>query len=131
MATKIPSNVSKVAGTRRVVWTLANGDVGAPVEAPDHAFKEIQVKGTFGAGGSVSLEGSLDAGTADGALADGSDRTWATLNDPQGNALTFTSARLERVQESTATIRPNVTAGDGTTALVVTVILKLDGPTAS
>lgn len=127
MAVRTPTIVTKTGSTMRVVWTgLLNTDTGAPVEAPEHTFKEVQVKGTFGAGGSVRIEGSLDAGTADGALADGTDRTWAALNDPQGTALNITAAAIERVQESTATVRPNVTAGDGTTSLTVTMILKTD-----
>ena len=35
------------------------------------------------------------------------------------------------VQESTASVRPNVTAGDGTTSLTVVMILKLTEQTAS
>lgn len=132
MAVRTPSIEFKVGGTIRVVWSgLLNGDTGRPVEAPDHTFKEVQAKGTFGAAGNVAIEGSLDEGTEDGALDDGTDRTWAVLNDVQGNALNATAAKIERIQESTATVRPNVTAGDGTTNLTVTMILKLDGPTGS
>lgn len=88
--------------------SLANGDDGTPVEAsgtfPD---KSIQVLGTFGAGGTIILEGSnLPNNSA-----------WATLNDPQGNALSFTAANLEQVLEQTRWVRPRVTAGDGTTSL--------------
>lgn len=127
MAVRTPTSQHKVGGTIRVVWTgLLNGDTGAPVEAPDHVTKDVQVKGTFGAGGTVVIEGSLDAGTADGALASGADRTWATLNDAQGNALSVTAAKIERVQETCATVRPNVTGGDGTTSLTVTMILKTE-----
>lgn len=102
-----------VGDTMRVTWTpVATGDTGSPVDAPEHLFKEVHVFGTFG-GATCTIEGSLDGGT-----------TWATLNDPQGNALTFTTARLERVQESTARIRPNVAGGAGT--LTVVMILKME-----
>ena len=56
---------------------------------------------------------------------------WAALNDPQGNALNVAAAAIEHVQESTASVRPNVTAGDGTTSLTVVMILKLTEQTAS
>jgi len=112
-----------VGSTYRVTWdplTFAGLDEGSEVDAPDHTFKEIQVFGDFGAGGNVVIEGSLDGGT-----------TWATLNDVQGNALNVSAAKIERVQESTARIRPRVSAGDATTDLTVVMIIKLDGATAS
>lgn len=92
-----------------VTWSgLLNGDTGAPVCLADFPDKSVQVKGTFGAGGSVSMEGSNDGGT-----------TWAALHDPQGNALAQTAASVELIAEHTLLVRPNVTAGDGTTNLVV------------
>lgn len=116
MATRQHTTDNIVGGTIRVTWTgLLNGDDGSPVEAPDHTFKEVQVLGAFGVGGNVRIQGSLDDGT-----------TYAALNDPQGNALNVTAASIERIQESTATVRPLVTAGDGTTSLTVVMILKLD-----
>lgn len=73
--------------------------------------KTVQVTGTFGAGGSVQIEGSNDGGA-----------TWHVLNDPQGTALVFTAAKTEAILENTQLIRPNVTAGDGTTLLNVLLI---------
>ena len=116
MATRQHLTSNLVGGTIRVTWsglTKTTDDVGTPVDAPDHTFKEVQVLGTFGAGGSVRIEGSLDGGT-----------TWAALNDVQGNALNVAAAAIERVQESTARVRPLVTAGDGTTSLTVVMVLK-------
>lgn len=113
MATIQHLTTNIVGDTMRVTWpTMATGDVGSQVDAPEHLFKEVQVLGTFG-GATVTIEGSLDGGT-----------TWATLNDPQGNALTFTSARLERVQESTARVRPSVAAGAA--SVTVVMILKME-----
>ena len=93
-----------------VVWAaLANGDTGSPMEGVDFADRTVQIGGTFGAGGSVTLEGSND-GT-----------TYFALTDPQGNAITKTTAALEVIEEGPRYIRPNVTAGDGTTSLTVTL----------
>lgn len=116
MATVQHTTENIVGSTIRVTWTgLSTTDtVGTPVFAPDHAIKDIQVKGTFGAGGNVNIEGSLDGGT-----------TWATLNDAQGNALAVTGAKIERIQETIASIRPSVSAGDGTTSLTVVMILTM------
>lgn len=117
MATIQHTTANLVGSTARVTWTplTTTNAVGSPVAAPDHAVKEVQVFGTFGAGGTVVLEGSLDGGT-----------TWATLNDVQGNALSFTAARIEKVQETSASVRPSVTAGDVTTSLTVVMILRTD-----
>jgi len=89
-----------------VSWLgLANTDTGVPLDGSNFNDKTVQVTGTFGAGGAVALEGSND-GT-----------NYSVLTDPQGNALTFTAAKIEMVAECPRYIRPNVTGGDGTTAL--------------
>lgn len=92
------------------VWTgLLNGDTGTPVEGVDFADQTVQVGGTFGVGGSVTLEGSND------------NATFFALTDPQGNAITKTGAALEVIEEAPRYVRPNVTAGDGSTSLTVTI----------
>lgn len=95
-----------------VSWSsMANGDDGEPLQNPGSSDRSVQVTGTFGAGGTVVIEGSND-GT-----------TYKTLTDPQGNALSFTAASLEAIQEVTRYVRPRVTAGDGTTSLTVTICM--------
>ena len=98
-----------------VLWeTLTNGDTGGPADETDGmAFmyrKSVQITGTFGSGGTVVIEGS-DDGT-----------NYETLNDLQDGALSITAAGLYEVQEHTRYIRPDVTAGDGTTDLDVTLV---------
>ena len=96
-----------------VTWAgLLNGDTGAPVRMSQYSDKSVQVLGTFGAGGNLRWEGSND-GT-----------NWAVLTDPQGNDLNFATAKIEAVTEAVAWVRPNVTAGDGTTNLTVVALLK-------
>jgi hypothetical protein len=73
----------------------------------------VQVLGTFGAGGNLRVEGSNDGGT-----------TYATLTDPQGNALDFTSAKIEQITEVCELVRARVTAGDVTTSLTVAFLLR-------
>jgi hypothetical protein len=91
-------------------WSgLLNGDDGSPVEGVDFADRTMQVTGTFGTGGSVSLRGSNDG------------VNYVVLTDPQGNAITKTAAGIEVIAEGPRYILPVVTAGDGTTALVVTI----------
>src|SRR5579871_5058282 len=96
--------------SRLATWAaLANGDTGQPLELGDYASKTLSVTGTFGAGGSVTLKGSND-GT-----------NYFALTDPQGNALTFTAAGAKSVTELPRLIRPECTAGDGTTAIVCSI----------
>lgn len=119
MATIQAAVVNIVGGITRYTFapmTQAALDVSTVLEAPDFAHKEVQVFGTFGAGGNVAIEGSLDGGT-----------TWAVVNDVQGNALNVTSAKIEKIQETCARLRASVTAGDGTTSLTVVFVLKSGG----
>jgi hypothetical protein len=96
-----------------VVWTgLLNGDDGSPFSGFDWADASVQITGTFGSGGSINLTGTND-GT-----------NYVVLTDPQGNALTKTSAAIEQISEGVKTFRPLVTAGDGTTSLTVTMYAR-------
>ena len=100
-------------GVSQTIWTgLLNTDTGSPQTGSNLADKSVQVSGTFGAGGSVSIKGSQD------------NVTWFTLTDPQGNALVFTAAGMEQISENPRYMRPEVTAGDGSTSLTVTVIAR-------
>lgn len=96
-----------------IQWTgLLNGDDGGPMQMVDFADRSVQVSGTFGTGGSVSIEGSND-GT-----------NYFVLSNPQGTALTLTAAGIKQVLELPRYLRPRVTAGDGTTNLTVTVCAR-------
>lgn len=104
-----------------VTWAeLANGDTGSSWESWKLADKTMQVFGTFGTGGSVTMQGSNDPRV----ITDPSNAVWFTLTDPQANAITKTSADGEQIQENPRYIRPNVTAGDGTTSLTVILASK-------
>ena len=120
MATVAVTSTNIVGGITRYTatpLTFTGLDVTADaLDAPDFRHKEVQVLGTFGVGGTLLIEGSLDGGT-----------TWATLNDVQGNALSFTSARIEKIQETVAKIRARVSAGDGTTSLTVVFVMVSGG----
>lgn len=109
MAVVAPTVDTLVKGAAHLfTWTpLANGDTGAAVSSPLLGRMTVQVTGTFGAGGTVVLQGSND-GT-----------NWETLNDKAPAAISLTAAGLVAVLETPVFIRPSVTAGDGTTALTV------------
>ena len=98
-----------------VQWTLANGDDGAPVSFAEFSDRSIQFSGTFGASGSIQLEGSNDL-TAP--------TNWFVLTDYQGNTIVKTSAAFEGIEEPSIWVRPRVTAGDGTTAIVAKLYVR-------
>ena len=112
---EVQKNVPESLHHTCVVATWAgmqNGDDGQPIELANFADRSVQVVGTFGAGGKVRIEGSLN----------GTD--YAPLTDPQGNDLDITTAKIEAITEVARWIRPRVIAGDGTTSLTVTMLLK-------
>lgn len=99
--------------SHQFVWAaMANGDSGAPVSVPNEADRSIQFTGTFGAGGTVLMEGSNDG------------VTYFTLTDPSNTAISATAAALKQITEETLWLRPRVTAGDGTTAIIATLITR-------
>ena len=104
-----------------ITWTpltTADADGGA-IEMPGSADRSVQFTGTFGVGGTIILQGSNVA-----APVAGTDADWATLTDPQGNAISKTAAALEAVSELTRWIRAKVTAGDGTTSITARLLVK-------
>ncbi len=114
----IPHVITKLSfGVYRVFWeTLQNGDTGTPFDSghgcPAFSDKSVQVTGTFGSGGSINMEGSND------------DSNWEILDDPVGDALTYGAKGMSQILELTKAIRPAVTAGDGTTDIDVTMIVR-------
>lgn len=113
MANITPASSNIGAHLTRYIWeTMLDGDTGLAVEMGASADKTMQITGTFGAGGSVNIEGSND-GT-----------NWEILEDADGGALTFTSADLQLIRDNPQFIRANCTAGDGTTDLDVTIVAK-------
>ena len=106
---------------RQVTWTLANGDVGTPVDLSNYPDKSVDIGGNFGAGGSVTLRGNNATSSPNPAS---SATVWAALTDPQANAITKTSKAIEEVLENTRWYSPEVTAGDGTTAITVSILAR-------
>jgi len=93
-----------------VTWAaIPNGNTGDGA-AEDWITCSFQVLGTFGAGGSVQMEGSND-GTH-----------YVKLSAAALTSAGFFSAL--GANERPKWIRPNVTAGDGTTALTVIAFFK-------
>lgn len=111
MATRTPTSDRTSSRTSYVVWSgLLNGDVGAPPALDGWDLVSWQVTGTFGAAGSVQMEASNEASPVNYALI-GAAAAAAGITFP----VDATVAR---------NMRPRVTAGDGTTILVVTACFR-------
>jgi hypothetical protein len=107
--TEVRTDTAK-RGTKKEWTGLLNGDVGDPLDWPPGTDRTVQVTGTLGEGGHVKITGSLDGGV-----------TWAVLTDPTGNPLDFTAAGIKAITEHTLLVRPEVTAGDGDTDVIVII----------
>lgn len=90
---------------------MASGDTAVAVELAQLADRSVQVSGAFD-GATINIEGSIN----------GVD--YATLTDPQGNALSFTSGRIEGVTELVAYIRPAIVGGGASAAVDIHLLMK-------
>lgn len=99
-------------GIRVVRWQgIGQNESSEPVELVNFADRTVQVSGVFG-GATAHIEGSIDG------------ETYSPLTDPQGNALTFSSNRLETISEVVRFIRPRVSGGSAETAVSVHIIFR-------
>lgn len=98
---------------------MANGDTGSFAILGLHGDKSVHAVGTFGAGGTVTFRGSNVLPPVEA--------TSGIIHDPTGANLTLTTtagAGLKQVLESTYSVSPKVTAGDGATLLDVWLCIR-------
>jgi len=113
-------------GVYKHTWTLTGSvTVGRPATLASLPDKTLQVRGTFGGAGTVSLTmfGSNASGPSTGALA-----TSAAfpLNDSRGdsNALTLTAVDGRQINENPNLIFPKLTVASGATSLTIEIIAQ-------
>jgi hypothetical protein len=90
---------------------MADGDTGEPLYLSHSSDKTVQIYGTFGSGGSVTIQGSNNKASEE--------QTYATLHKIDLSALTYTAAGIDVIIDNPIAIRPSVTAGDENTSLNV------------
>ena len=101
-----------------VEWVgLKAGEAGAPFSLHGGPDRSVQVTGNFSGTAILYWEGSNNVFEAS--------PDWFTLTDPQGNPLSFSTARLEQVTEYTRWVRPRVAAGNPDTSLTVNLFLGI------
>lgn len=105
-------------------WTaLTTTDTyGSIVSMVGWSDRSIQLLGTLGAGGAVTLYGSNKASPNEA-----NDNDWSILTDPQGNNLALSTLKVEQILEITRWVRPKVTGGDGTTSLTAILLVAKSG----
>lgn len=110
MSVITPTSIDYLISNDLYNWgPMALGDTGQPMGVVASGDRTVQVQGTFGAGGDVVIEGTLDGAN------------WYVLHDPTGASLSFTGPGLRTVLENVDQIRPNVVSGDGTTQIQVII----------
>jgi hypothetical protein len=107
--------------TRIVTWAAltTTNNYGSPFEMPGWSDRSIQLIGTLGTGGAVTLYGSNVAAPD---LTDDDD--WAILTDQSDNNLALSTLKVEQVMQLTRWVRPKITAGDGSTSLTAILLVS-------
>lgn len=96
-------------------WTLTQADpTGGAVTVPGGTDKSVHFHGTFSGGPTAVLEGSNDPDAA----------SFAALHDTLGGSISASSEELGFVAENTLWVRPRMTGGDGSTAIVVSLLTR-------
>ena len=94
--------------------SLTTGDDGQPAGTTGSGDRTVQVQGTFGASGTVLIEGTLDM------------LNWYTLRDAANSSLSFGSAGLKTIMENVVAVKPRVSNGDGTTSIQCILSVRRD-----
>lgn len=111
LATRSVTDVIGEDGARIITWSTLDADDDAlPVRLGDWRIRSVQADGTFGDAGSCSIQGSNTAASG----------SWIALTSDGTNAIALTDSTPTPVFEDTLYVKPLATAGDGTTALVIT-----------
>ena len=93
-------------------WTLTSSDTeGASIDAHEYGDRTVQIAGTFD-GATVVLQGSND-GT-----------NWFSLTDPQGNAISKTTAAMETVMEVPLYTRGTSSGGGASQSVTISLFCR-------
>ncbi len=108
MATIPPVGSWSAPGCHRVEWDglTGSGDICLGASDINLPYKTINVFGTYGSAGVVTIQGS-NATDRDAA------NDWVALNDINGAPLAFTADRMETIAENPRWIRPRASGATG------------------
>jgi hypothetical protein len=103
-------------------WLISSSaDTCVAIDRIDYPDRTVQMTSTGAFGLTVALQGSNVASSAEAAAGTG---TFATLTDPQGNAITSATNLVEQVMELTRWTKPTTTTGTVTAPTLVTLFAR-------
>ena len=108
--TKLPDLVDYHNITVTAWPLLANGDEGEARTVCRPADLTVQIFGTFGAGGTLVIDGTLDG------------IHWSPMTDTFGVPIAAMASKLLTLADVPLAIRPRVVDGDKTTSLTVLLL---------
>lgn len=109
--TIVPVSDPGVTRVYLATWaSIGDADTCTAVPMSGASDRSVQITGTFG-GATIVVQGSND-GT-----------NYAPLTDPQGNAISKTSAAIEQISEISRFVKPT-TSGGTSSAITVSLLLK-------
>lgn len=122
---------ASIPGALLVTWSgLLNGDTGAPYVPRHQAEMTVQIDGAPGATGNVLIQGT-NGQVYGGESLNPTELSpdYVTLEDAENGAMTYNAAAitantLARVRDKPAALRPSISAGDGSTNVVVRLVLR-------
>ena len=99
--------------TVTVSWgPMKQGDTCQPANLVQWADRSIEADGTFGSGGTITLNGS-NRGV-----------NYYGLNDPSLTAISKTQNGVSQILELTVYVQPVLTGGDATTSVYLTMLCR-------
>lgn len=120
LRTYVKTDVSQDGSTFSVIWSgIQQGDTCQGIRLPEYADKSFQAIGTFGA--STPLAGLTGTNMLD-------DTSPQPLHDPGGTAISLSAAGIRQVLENVLTYIPTWSGGDGTTAVSIVMLFRLNNP---
>lgn len=110
MSVVTPTREDGQGGTYIVTWAdIGDSDTCAPYSIPGARDRTVQISGTFNSA-TIVIQGTVDS--------DGTNGVYATLTDPQGNAISKTSAAIEAITENTTWTKPATSGGSSSSVTV-------------
>jgi len=95
-----------------VTWAnIGDSDTCTAYDTGGFSGRSVQVSGTFGSA-TIVLQGSNDGSN------------YVTLTDPQGNAISKTSAAFEQIEEMTRYLKPGTSGGTNSNTTVTVFLVQ-------
>jgi len=126
MAVIKPTVYIPTKGVLIVKWSgLTHGDTGLPFAAPQHSDRSVQVYGTFGSDGVVTIQGANDPPQSVNVPSPPTAQ-FVTLHEANSYAplVIADATKMWEVEENPTQIRPSCSGSDSATSVNVVMTMK-------